>query len=83
MGSTLTQLYCGGNAEQHNLLMDVIKLVRVKNQKCRKRRHTDWPPYLGLQVSDLMMEGGGEKRGVVARLRSNLNLNQARFNPRM
>lgn len=28
-------------------------------------QRTDWPPYLRLQVSDLMMGGSGE-RGVVA-----------------
>lgn len=29
-------------------------------------QRTDWPPYLRLQVSDLMMGGGGGTRGVVA-----------------
>lgn len=49
------QLYCGQNAEQHNLLMDVIKLVRKKIKSVEKRWCVDWSPYLGMQVSDLMM----------------------------
>lgn len=72
------------DAEQHNLLMDVIKFGRKKIKSVGKRRCVDWSPYLGLQVSDLMMGClGGWGVGGVGRLHSNLNLHQTRFNPQM